>query len=72
MKKIAAIAILSLLMIGQAYSQTNSKKEIRKNTDQKEYYTFKLSDKVTRQAVTFKKSLWYHHRSRFIPTKKSS
>ena len=54
MKKVAVITLLSLLMMGQAYSQTNSKKEIMKNTEQKEYYTFKLSDKVTRQAVTFK------------------
>lgn len=54
MKKIAVVFILSFLMIGQAYSQINRKKEIMNNTEQKEYYTFKLSDKVTRQAVTFK------------------
>lgn len=54
MEKIAFTAILFFLMIGQAYSQTARKKEIMNNTEQKAYYTFKLSDKVTRQAVTFK------------------
>lgn len=54
MKKIAAIAILAILMIGQAYAQPNRKKASLDNTEQKEHYTFKLSDKVTRQAVTFK------------------
>jgi fermentation-respiration switch protein FrsA (DUF1100 family) len=54
MKKTAVIAFLTLLMVGQAYPQTNRKKENMNNTEQKEYYTFKLSDKVTRQAVTFK------------------
>ena len=45
---------MTLLMIGQAYSQTGQKKEIMNNTEQTEHYTFQLSDKVTRQAVTFK------------------
>ncbi len=54
MKKIAIIAVLSLLMFGQAYSQTGQKKELMNTTEQKEHYTFNLSDKVTRQAVTFK------------------
>lgn len=54
MKKIAVIAILSILLVGQAYSQTNQKKETVNSTEQKEHYTFQLSDKVTRQAVTFK------------------
>jgi uncharacterized protein len=54
MKKITIIAVLSFWMIGQVYSQTKQKKEVMNNTEQKEYYTFKLSDKVTRQAVTFK------------------
>src|SRR5687767_7431738 len=53
MKKKAVILVLSLLMIGQADAQTNHKKEIM-NTAQKEYYTFPLSDKVTRQKVSFK------------------
>src|SRR5215218_5409756 len=54
MKKIVVIGVLSLLIIGQAYSQTKQKKEVMNNTEKKEYYTFKLSDKVIRQAVTFK------------------
>ena len=54
MKKITIMAVLSIWMIGQLYSQTKQKKEVVNNTEQKEYYTFKLSDKVTRQAVTFK------------------
>lgn len=54
MKKITIITILSIITIGQTYSQTKQKKEVVNNTKQKERYTFKLSDKVTRQAVTFK------------------
>lgn len=54
MKKIAVIAVLSMFLVGQAYSQTNPKKEIMTSTAQNEHYTFKLSDKVTRQAVMFK------------------
>lgn len=56
MRKIAIIGALSLLILGQAFSQTKQKdktKELNK-TEQKDYYTFKLSDKVTRQKVTFK------------------
>lgn len=53
MKRIAVIA-MSILMFGQAYSQTKQKKEIVNSTEQKEHYTFKLSDRVTRQAVKFK------------------
>src|SRR4051794_30876505 len=54
MKKITLIAALSILLIGQAYSQTEQKKEVMSNTEQTENYTFQLSDKVTRKAVTFK------------------
>lgn len=56
MKKIAAAALLSLLTVGQAYSQT-SKVTNTKNMSQvedKELFTFPLSDRVTRQKVTFK------------------
>jgi hypothetical protein len=41
-------------MIGEAYSQAGQKKEVMSNTEQTEHYTFQLSEKVTRQAVTFK------------------
>ena len=54
MKKIIPLTILSFLLIGQAYSQTAQKKEVMNNNNDTEQYTFKLSDKVTRQAVTFK------------------
>lgn len=53
MKKITVIAVLSLLMIAQAYSQTQQKQRMN-SKEVKEYYTFKLSDKVTRKAVTFR------------------
>ena len=54
MKKITVIAILYFLMIQIGYSQTIQKKEIMNVKEQKEYYTFQLSNNVTRQAVTFK------------------
>ena len=53
MKRITIIAFMSFMFFGQAYAQTNQKKEIVNNTE-KEHYTFQLSDNVTRQAVTFK------------------
>src|SRR3954451_22990737 len=54
MKRITIIAVLSVLMFGQAYSQTKQKKEVMNNTEPTEHYTFQLNDKVTRQAITFK------------------
>src|SRR5215203_1270343 len=54
MKQILILGVMTLLMIGQANSQTGQKKENMNNTEQTERYTFELSDKVTRQAVTFK------------------
>lgn len=52
MKSIALGFVLSLLMAEQAYPQTstNNMKQL-KETD---HYTFQLSDKVTRQKVSFK------------------
>lgn len=44
MKKIAIIGVLSVMVLGQAFSQTNLN----------DHYTFKKSDNVTRQKVTFK------------------
>lgn len=52
MKKILIIAILFLLT-GQAFAQ-NAKSKKMINTAQKDQYTFKLSEKVTRQKVKFK------------------
>ena len=54
MKHIAIITILSIVMFGQAYSQESQKNSRMNDAEQKEQYTFQLSDKVTRQAVTFK------------------
>ena len=56
MKQIAVITVFTILMFGQAYSQ-NLKSVNTKNmkqVEEKEHYTFSLSDKVTRQKVTFK------------------
>lgn len=56
MKKIAIISALSLLIIGQAFSQVkqNIKEKQMNTTEQNDHYTFQLSDKVNRQKVTFK------------------
>lgn len=53
--KLTALVAMSLLVIGQAFSQ--NKKSIqnkKKMNTTEEHYTFTLSDKVTRQKVTFK------------------
>jgi fermentation-respiration switch protein FrsA (DUF1100 family) len=52
MKKALAIAIL-FLVTGQLFAQKVKSKSVEMNTS-KEHYTFKLSDKVTRQKVSFK------------------
>jgi fermentation-respiration switch protein FrsA (DUF1100 family) len=52
MKNITLLSIASMLLITQAFAQKKSK-SIELNTS-KEHYTFQLSDKVTRQKVTFK------------------
>ncbi len=54
MKKLFAMALLSVVVLSQAYSvnkQTSKEKEDMKQTE--EHYTFELSDKVTREKVTF-------------------
>jgi fermentation-respiration switch protein FrsA (DUF1100 family) len=53
MKNKALTAALFLLMAGQAYSQA-PKNTNTKNMEQADHYTFPLSDKVTRQKVSFK------------------
>jgi uncharacterized protein len=53
MKKITILILMSLLIAGQTYSQTRSKGSDMKNLET-EHYTFKLSDNVTRQKVSFK------------------
>ncbi|KAF2514844.1 alpha/beta hydrolase [Flavobacterium foetidum] len=53
--RITALVALSFLVIGQAFSQNKESIQNKKkmNTTE-EQYTFKLSDKVTRQKVSFK------------------
>lgn len=55
MKAIATLAALALLIMGQANSQREpiEAKQKKKTITQKEHYTFKLSEKVTRKEVTF-------------------
>ena len=52
MKRALAIAILFLLS-GQLFAQKIKSNPEKMNTS-KEHYTFQLSDKVTRQKVSFK------------------
>src|SRR5581483_3527958 len=55
MRTIAVVTLLALMM-AQAYSQTSKKEKSKqmKTTEQTDHYTFQLTDKVTRQKVTFK------------------
>lgn len=52
MKNIPIIAFVFLMTFGQAFAQ--NKKENSKKMETTEHYTFQLSEKVTRTAVTFK------------------
>ena len=52
MKNIAIIAIAFLITFGQAVAQ--NKKENSKKMETTEQYTFRMSEKVTRQKVSFK------------------
>jgi len=54
MKKTFLIAMMSVMTIGQSFAQNNKKKTKSKEMNTTEHYTFQLSDKVTRVAVTFK------------------
>ena len=54
MKKIVLIAIVSLMIFGQACSPSGEKEVKSETKKQEEHYTFELSDKVTREKVTFK------------------
>ena len=51
---IGVITVLSIVMFGQGCSSKNQNEKTMKNTNQQEQYTFKLSDKVTREKITFK------------------
>lgn len=58
MKRLSILAVASLMFLGQSCNQNpNTNNENSANMDdtaKKEHYTFELSDKVTRQKVTFK------------------
>ncbi|MDQ0593592.1 fermentation-respiration switch protein FrsA (DUF1100 family) [Chryseobacterium ginsenosidimutans] len=57
MKKLTLIIAATLLFFGNLEAQTNKSNQNSKKmnaTEQTKHYTFKLSDKVTRQKVTFK------------------
>jgi fermentation-respiration switch protein FrsA (DUF1100 family) len=56
MKQLIGIVVLAIMMFGQAYSQNikSVKTKDMKDLKEKEHYTFPLSDKVSRQKVTFK------------------
>ena len=52
MKKLSIIALVLVMNFGQSFAQ--NKKQNSKKMETTEHYTFQLSDKVTRQKVTFK------------------
>lgn len=56
MKKISILAVTILMFLVQSCTQNKNEKKSEKvkNEDTTEHYTFELSDKVTRQKVTFK------------------
>lgn len=58
MKRLSILAITALMFLGQSCNQKqnteNKKSEKMNDTAKTEHYTFELSDKVTRQKVTFK------------------
>ncbi len=54
MKTLFIYALAFTMMLGQAQAQSKTKKNATMKTQETEHYTFKLSDKVTRQKVTFK------------------
>ncbi|WP_293956644.1 MULTISPECIES: alpha/beta hydrolase [unclassified Sphingobacterium] len=51
MKKLSIIIAVSLMALGTVFGQTSTG---QKQMNNQEHYTFRLSDKVTRQKVTFK------------------
>lgn len=56
MKKKFALAMMFLIIAGQSFAQNQKKKSNQnsKKLDTAAYYTFQLSDRVTRQKVSFK------------------
>ncbi|MDR6782712.1 fermentation-respiration switch protein FrsA (DUF1100 family) [Pedobacter africanus] len=56
MKRLSIVVVTALLLLGQACTQNRNKQNSETMNDKakSEHYTFKLSDKVTRQKVNFK------------------
>jgi len=58
MKKVPFLAVVTLILLGQSctkkHSTNNQNSENMNDTTKTEQYTFQLSDKVTREKVTFK------------------
>lgn len=56
MKTLSVLAVVSLMLLGQSCTQNTNNQNSEKMNDatKTEPYTFELSDKVTRQKVTFK------------------
>lgn len=56
MKTLSVLAVVSLILLGQSCTQNTNNQNSEKMNDatKTEHYTFELSDKVTRQKVTFK------------------
>jgi fermentation-respiration switch protein FrsA (DUF1100 family) len=56
MKRLSVLAVVSLMLLGQSCTQNTNNQNSEKMNDatKTEHYTFELSDKVTRQKVTFK------------------
>jgi len=58
MRSISILTFVSIMLLGQARNESknsnNQNSTEMKTTEKTEYYTFQLSDKVTRQKVTFK------------------
>ncbi|MBY0068195.1 alpha/beta hydrolase [Empedobacter falsenii] len=56
MKRLSILAVVTLMFLGQSCTQqtNNQNSEKMSDTAKTEHYTFELSDKVTRQKVTFK------------------
>lgn len=58
MKRLSILTVVAFMLLVQTYTQiltaNNQNNEDMSNTIQEEHYTFRLSDKVTREKVTFK------------------
>lgn len=56
MKRLSILAVASLMLLAQSCTQSPNNKNSEKmnNSENKDHYTFELSEKVTRQKVTFK------------------